>query len=62
MANLILKGRERTVRMQKDIINQVSKNAERGMHGNQKRQKERMKDFRQISKEGGLKATNTYLQ
>jgi len=58
MANFIIKGRERTVRMQKDLINQVSKNAENGMHGNQKRQKDRMTDFKQVSKEGGLRTSS----
>ena len=58
MANIIIKGREHTVRMQKDLINQVSKNTENGYHGNQHKQKERMRQFKEVSKEGGLRTSS----
>lgn len=58
MVSIIVKGRKRLVRMQRDLINQVHNNSGKGMSGSEKAQKDRIRQFKEISKEGGLKTSS----
>ena len=49
MVGIIVKGRDRIVRHQKDLINQVNKNIGRGFDGSSKQQRQRIRDFKDAS-------------
>ena len=49
MVGIVVKGRDRTVRHQKDLINQVNKNVNKGLDGSSKQQQQRILDFKEAS-------------